>query len=205
MLKFLIYYLEKPLPITSKWGGVTVRKRKVEHTESEGAFFNLQKFINKIAQNARKHEMRKKCFPTPPPPPPKFFDPPKKYYKKVGNNKKLHKKFKQHPINIEQLYSTPHDNVHVPAKFWEYTAMRFWVTVQKLSKKKFHTKVQTNINIKNYTAHPHDMVHVPAKFRENTAMRFQVTVWKLNVTNRRTDGAGGVAISPIPGLRRGGK
>ena len=74
---------------------------------------------------------------------------------------------------------------------------------------------------KNYTAHPHDMVHVPAKFRENTSMRFWVTVRKLNVTDRRTDGrrcnisrgaegpgqrdrqTGGVAISPVPGLRRG--
>ena len=31
MLKFPIYYLEKPLPITSKWRRVTVRKWKVEH------------------------------------------------------------------------------------------------------------------------------------------------------------------------------
>ena len=46
------------------------------------------------------------------------------------------------------------------------------------------------------------MVHVPAKFRENTSMRFWVTVQKLNVTDRRTQG---VAISPIPGLRRGGR
>ena len=61
MLKFPIYYLEKPLPITSKWRGVTVRKWKVEH------------------QITIKHEMTKNCFfskkiikfrPPPPPPPP---------------------------------------------------------------------------------------------------------------------------------------
>ena len=45
-------------------------------------------------------------------------------------------------------------------------------------------------------------VHIPAKFRENTAMRFQVTVQKLNLTDRQTDR---VSISPIPGLRRGGR
>ena len=50
------------------------------------------------------------------------------------------------------------------------------------------------------------MVHVPAKFRENTSMCFRVTVQKLNVMDRHTDGRmGGVAISPVPGLRRGGR
>ena len=77
--------------------------------------------------------------------------------------------------------------------------------------KKIHTKFkQHSINIKNYTAHPHDLVHVPAKFRENTSMRFWVTVRKLNVTDGQTDGqtdrrTGGVAISPVPGLRRRGR
>ena len=54
------------------------------------------------------------------------------------------------------------------------------------------------------------MVHVPAKFRENTSMHFRVTVRKLNVTDGQTDGrmdrrTGGVAISPVPVLRRGGR
>ena len=63
-----------------------------------------------------------------------------------------------------------------------------------------------SINIKNYTAHPHDMVHVPAMFRENTSMRFPVTVRNLNVTDRRTDRrTGGIVISPVPGLRLGGR
>ena len=75
---------------------------------------------------------------------------------------------------------------------------------------RFFLNVGNSINIKTYTAHPHDMVHVPAKFREYTSMRFRVTVRKLNVTDRQThrqtDGrTGGVAISPVQGLRHGGR
>ena len=98
--------------------------------------------------------------------------------------------------------------------------MKFWKKNLKLNFiffniKKIHKKFkQHSINIKNYTAHPHDLVHVPAKFRENTAMRFWVTVRKLNVMDRRTDRqtdgrtdrrTGGVAIYPVPGLRRRGR
>ena len=46
---------------------------------------------------------------------------------------KIHKKFKQHSINIKNYTAHPHDLVHVPAKFRENTAMRFWVTVRKLN------------------------------------------------------------------------
>ena len=55
------------------------------------------------------------------------------------------------------------------------------------------------------------MVHVSAKFRENTSMRFRVTVQKINVTDGRTDRwtdgqtDEGIAISPVPGLWRGGR
>ena len=38
---------------------------------------------------------------------------------------KIHNKFKQHPINIKKLYSTPpHNMVHVPAMFRENTALQ---------------------------------------------------------------------------------
>ena len=46
---------------------------------------------------------------------------------------KIHKKFKQHSINIKNYTAHPHDMVHVPAKFRENTSMRFWVTVRKLN------------------------------------------------------------------------
>ena len=46
---------------------------------------------------------------------------------------KIHKKFKQHSINIKNYTAHPHHLVHVPAKFRENTAMRFWVTVRKLN------------------------------------------------------------------------
>ena len=39
---------------------------------------------------------------------------------------KIHKKIKQHSINIKNNTAHPHDMVHVPAKFW-HTSMRFWV------------------------------------------------------------------------------
>ena len=42
-------------------------------------------------------------------------------------------KFKQHSINIKNYTAHPHDMVHVPAKFWENTSMRFRVTVWKLN------------------------------------------------------------------------
>ena len=42
-------------------------------------------------------------------------------------------KIKQHPINIKNYTAHPHNMVHVPAKFWEYTAMCVRVTVQKLN------------------------------------------------------------------------
>ena len=53
--------------------------------------------------------------------------------KKNFFDKKNHNKFKQHPINIKNYTAYPHDMVHVPAKFRENTAMRFWVTVWKLN------------------------------------------------------------------------
>ena len=46
------------------------------------------------------------------------------------NIKKIHKKFKQHSINIKNYTAHPHDLVHIPAKFRENTSMPFWVTVQ---------------------------------------------------------------------------
>ena len=46
---------------------------------------------------------------------------------------KIHKKFKQHSINIKNYTAHPHDMVHVPAKFRENTSMSFWVTVRKLN------------------------------------------------------------------------
>ena len=49
------------------------------------------------------------------------------------NIKKIHKKFKQHSINIKNYTAHPHDLVHVPAKFRENTSMYFWVTVRKLN------------------------------------------------------------------------
>ena len=55
-----------------------------------------------------------------------------KFWKKI-NLKKIHNKFKQHSINIKNYTAHPHDMVHVPAKFRENTAMRFWVTVRKLN------------------------------------------------------------------------
>ena len=55
--------------------------------------------------------------------------------KKAWNieKKKIHKKFKQHSINIKNYTAHPHDMVHIPAKFRENTSMRFWVTVRKLN------------------------------------------------------------------------
>ena len=67
MLKFPIYYLEKPLPITSKWRGVTVPKRKVEHTVSEGAFF-FQKFIKNCIKHEENMKWERNVFLNPPPP-----------------------------------------------------------------------------------------------------------------------------------------
>ena len=59
-----------------------------------------------------------------------------KFWKKIILNfsilKKIHKKFK-HSINTKNYTAHPHDLVHVPAKFRENTAMRFWVTVRKLN------------------------------------------------------------------------
>ena len=64
MLKFPIYYLEKPLPITSKWRRVTVRKRKVEHTVSEGAFF-FQKFIQNSIEREENMKWERSVFLNP--------------------------------------------------------------------------------------------------------------------------------------------
>ena len=63
-----------------------------------------------------------------------------KYWKKNIENfiffniEKIHKKFKQHSINIKNYTAHPHDKVHIPAKFQENTSMRFWVTVWKLKR-----------------------------------------------------------------------
>ena len=46
---------------------------------------------------------------------------------------KIHNKFKQHSIYIKNYTAHPHDLVHIPVKFRENTAMRFWVTVRKLN------------------------------------------------------------------------
>ena len=51
--------------------------------------------------------------------------------KKLFYNKKIHTKFKQHPINIKNYTAHPHDMVHITAKFRENTAMRFRVTLRK--------------------------------------------------------------------------
>ena len=58
-----------------------------------------------------------------------------KYWKKKKKKifKKFIKKFKQHSINIKNYTAHPHHLVHIPAKFRENTAMRFWVTVRKLN------------------------------------------------------------------------
>ena len=57
---------------------------------------------------------------------------------------KIHKKFKQHSINIKNYTAHPHDMVHVPAKFRENTSMRFWVTVRKLNVTDRRTDGQTD-------------------------------------------------------------
>ena len=43
------------------------------------------------------------------------------------NISKIHKKFKQHSINIKNYTAYPQDMVHVPAKFQENRLMRFRV------------------------------------------------------------------------------
>ena len=116
-----------------------------------------------------------------PPPPPEFFFTLNFFFFNVGNSMKREENM----------------------KFWKKNLKILFFSIFKKFK-------QHSINIKNYTAHPHDLVHVPAKFRENTTMRFWVTVQKLNMTDRQTDGrtdgrTGGVAISPVPGLRRRGR
>ena len=57
---------------------------------------------------------------------------------------KIHKKFKQHSINIKNYTAHPHHLVHVPAKFRENTAMRCWVTVRKLNVTDRRTDRQTD-------------------------------------------------------------
>ena len=61
------------------------------------------------------------------------------------NINKIHKKFKQHSINTKNYTAHPHDLVHVPAKFRENTAMRFWVTVQKLNVTDRQTDRRTDV------------------------------------------------------------
>ena len=81
---------------------------------------------------------------TPPPPPPgnvgnsikreeniKYWE--KIYLFNFFNISKIHKKLKQHSINIKNYTAHPHDMVHIPAKFRENTSMRFLVTVRKLN------------------------------------------------------------------------
>ena len=70
------------------------------------------------------------------------FEKKKKF--KFFNIKKIHKKFKQHSINIKNYTAHPQDLVHVPAKFRENTAMRFWVTVRKLNVTDRQTDGQTD-------------------------------------------------------------
>ena len=57
--------------------------------------------------------------------------------------KKIHKKFKQHSINIKNYTAHPHDMVHIPAKFGENTSMHFLVTVRKLNVTDRQTDGQT--------------------------------------------------------------
>ena len=47
------------------------------------------------------------------------------------NISKIHKKIKQYPIYIKNYTAHPHDMVQVHGKFWENTAMRLRVRVQK--------------------------------------------------------------------------
>ena len=149
-------------------------------------FFNVE---NSIKREMRKIFFSKKKNPHPPPPPGFFFYTNYYYFFNVGNSMKREEN----------------------KKYWKKNLKILFFSIFKKFK-------QHSINIKNYTAHPHDLVHVPAKFRENTSMRFLVTVRKLNVTDRQTDGrtdrrtdgqtdgrTGGVAISPVPGLRRRGR
>ena len=46
---------------------------------------------------------------------------------------KIHKKFKEHSINIKNYIVHSHDMVHILAMFRENTSMRFRVTVRKLN------------------------------------------------------------------------
>ena len=57
---------------------------------------------------------------------------------------KIHKKLKQHSINIKNYTAHPHDMVHIPAKFRENTSMLFWVTVRKLNVTDRQTDRQTD-------------------------------------------------------------
>ena len=57
---------------------------------------------------------------------------------------KIHKKFKQHSINIKNYTAHSHDMVHIPAKFQENTSMRFWATVRKLNVTDRQTDRQTD-------------------------------------------------------------
>ena len=146
----LLVFGETTSHLTSKWRG----------TFQYYFFFNVE--------NSIKREMRKNCFLkkiyffTPPPPPPPeicltqiFLDVGNsmkreenmKFWKKkfkFFNIKKIHKKFKQHSINTKNYTAHPHDLVHVPAKFRENTAMRFWVTVRKLNVTDRRTDRQTD-------------------------------------------------------------
>ena len=85
-------------------------------------FFNVENSIKReMKKNCfckrRKHEILKK----------------KKFILFFSIFKKFINKFKQHSINIKNYTAHPHDLVHIPAKFRENIAMRFWVTVRKLN------------------------------------------------------------------------
>ena len=115
------------------------------------------------------------------------------FFLNVGNGNILHTKFlffiffKFKKFNIPSISKTihPHDLVHVPAKFRENTAMRFWATVRKLNV----TDGQTDGRTGGIAISP---VPGPTAPAGDKAMRFWVTVRKLNVTDgqidRQTDG-----------------
>ena len=59
-------------------------------------------------------------------------------------NFKNHTKFKQHSINIKNYTAHPHDMVHVPAKFWENTAMLSSYSAK--TRRDRHGRVSKNIS-----------------------------------------------------------
>ena len=127
--------------LTIKWRG----------TFSIVFFFNVENSIKRKMRN--NYSSKFYFFSTPPsPPPPEFCFTHNFFFLNVGNSmKRLENmkfwrnfKFKQHSINIKNYTAHLHHLVHVPAKFRENTAMRFWVTVRKLNVTDRRTDRQTD-------------------------------------------------------------